>query len=128
MKHGMRTTGVNTPFELIQQSKNYTIKNIAQNTECPTLVLDVEKDDSFPGQPKKLFETLTCPKNTVNTLKHDLTCTKLRTPYYLIPVRIIKSRLVTVPSFITKWMGFGSSNPNGRGVVLVALPDVGEIT
>jgi hypothetical protein len=36
MKHGMWTAGVNTPFELIQRSKNYTIKNIAQNIKCLT--------------------------------------------------------------------------------------------
>jgi pimeloyl-ACP methyl ester carboxylesterase len=65
MKHGMWTTGVNTPFKLIQKSKNYTIKNIAQNIKCPTLVLDAEKDDSFPGQPKKVFEALTCPKKYI---------------------------------------------------------------
>jgi alpha-beta hydrolase superfamily lysophospholipase len=65
MKHGMWTAGVNTPFELIQRSKNYTIKNIAQNIKCPTLVLDAEKDDSFPGQPKKVFEALTCPKKYI---------------------------------------------------------------
>ena len=65
MKHGMWTAGVNTPFELIQRSKNYTIKNIAQNIKCTTLVLDAEKDDSFPGQPKKVFEALTCPKKYI---------------------------------------------------------------
>ena len=65
MKHGTWTAGVNTPFELIQRSKNYTIKNIAQNIKCPTLVLDAEKDDSFPGQPKKVFEALTCPKKYI---------------------------------------------------------------
>jgi alpha-beta hydrolase superfamily lysophospholipase len=65
MKHGMWTAGVSTPFELIQRSKNYTIKNIAQNIKCPTLVLDAEKDDSFPGQPKKVFEALTCPKKYI---------------------------------------------------------------
>jgi pimeloyl-ACP methyl ester carboxylesterase len=65
MKHGMWTAGVNTPFELLQRSKNYTIKNIAQNIKCPTLVLDAEKDDSFPGQPKKVFEALTCPKKYI---------------------------------------------------------------
>ena len=53
MKHGMWTTGVNTPFELIQASKNYTINDIVKNIKCPTLVLEAEKDDSFPGQPKK---------------------------------------------------------------------------
>lgn len=65
IKHGMWTTGVNTPFELIQNSKNYTIKGIAQNIKCPTLVLEAEKDDSFPGQPKKVFEALRCPKKYV---------------------------------------------------------------
>ena len=38
LKHGMWTNGTNSPFELIK---------------CPTLVLEAEKDDSFPRQPKK---------------------------------------------------------------------------
>ena len=54
MKHGMWTTGVNTLFERIQQSKNYTIKNIAQNTECPTL--DAEKDDFSPDSQRKCLK------------------------------------------------------------------------
>jgi len=53
MKHGIWTAGINTPFELIQQSKNYAIKDIVQNIKCPTLVLEAEKDDSFPGQQKR---------------------------------------------------------------------------
>lgn len=65
MKHGMWTTGTNSPFELIINSKNYTIKDIAQNIECPTLVLEAEKDDSFPGQPKKVYDTLKCPKKYI---------------------------------------------------------------
>jgi dipeptidyl aminopeptidase/acylaminoacyl peptidase len=65
MKHGTWTAGVNTPFELIQQSKNYTIKNIVQNIKCPTLVLEAEKDDSFPGQPKKVYDALTSPKKYI---------------------------------------------------------------
>src|SRR6266571_7278917 len=65
MKHGMWTAGVETPFELIIKSKDYTIKDIAQNIKCPTLVLDAEKDDSFPGQPKKVFEALSCPKKYI---------------------------------------------------------------
>jgi pimeloyl-ACP methyl ester carboxylesterase len=53
MTHGMWTTGLNSPFELIMNSKYYTIKDITHNIKCPTLVLEAEKDDSFPGQPKK---------------------------------------------------------------------------
>jgi pimeloyl-ACP methyl ester carboxylesterase len=62
LKHGMWTTGTNSPFELIQGSKQYCVKDIAQKIECPTLVLEAEKDDSFPGQPKKVYDALTCPK------------------------------------------------------------------
>jgi pimeloyl-ACP methyl ester carboxylesterase len=65
MEHGMWTNGANTPFELVQGSKNYSIKNVAQNIKCPTLVLEAEQDDSFPGQAKKVFEALTCPKKHI---------------------------------------------------------------
>jgi dienelactone hydrolase len=65
MKHGMWTTGANSPFELITNSKIYTIKDIAQDIKCPTLVLEAEKDDSFPGQPKKVYDALKCPKKYI---------------------------------------------------------------
>jgi len=65
MEHGMWTNGANTPFELVQGAKSYSIKNVAQNIKCPTLVLEAEQDDSFPGQPKKVFEALTCPKKHI---------------------------------------------------------------
>jgi pimeloyl-ACP methyl ester carboxylesterase len=65
MAHGMWTTGASSPFELIMNSKNYTIKNIVQDIKCPTLVLEAEKDDSFPGQPKKVYEALKCPKKYI---------------------------------------------------------------
>ena len=65
MKHGMWATGANSPFELIMNSKNYTLKDIAQDIKCPTLVLEAEKDDSFPGQPKKVYDALGCPKKYI---------------------------------------------------------------
>jgi pimeloyl-ACP methyl ester carboxylesterase len=65
IQHGIWTAGVNTPYELIQGSKNYTIKDIVQNIKCPTLVLEAEKDDSFPGQPKKVYDALTSPKSYI---------------------------------------------------------------
>jgi pimeloyl-ACP methyl ester carboxylesterase len=65
LKHGMWTTGTNSPFELIQGSKKYTVKDIIQKIKCPTLVLEAEKDDSFPGQPKKVYDVLTCPKKYI---------------------------------------------------------------
>jgi hypothetical protein len=41
------------------------IKDIVRNIKCLTLVLDAEKDDSFPGQPKKVYDTLTSPKSYI---------------------------------------------------------------
>jgi pimeloyl-ACP methyl ester carboxylesterase len=61
IKHGMWTTGTDSPYDLITSAKKYTLKDIIKNITCPTLVLDAEKDDSFPGQPKKVFDALTSP-------------------------------------------------------------------
>jgi pimeloyl-ACP methyl ester carboxylesterase len=65
LRHGMWTTGANSPFKLIEGSKKYSVKGIAQKIKCPTLVLEAEKDDSFPGQPKKVYDLLTCPKRYI---------------------------------------------------------------
>lgn len=59
MKHGMWTTGTSSPYELIIGAKKYSVKNILKNIKTPTLVLEGEKDDSFPGQPKKAYDGLT---------------------------------------------------------------------
>ncbi|TVP41977.1 hypothetical protein NARC_10383 [Candidatus Nitrosocosmicus arcticus] len=59
MKHGMWTTGTNSPYDLITGAKKYTTKDILRNIKCPTLVLEGERDDSFPGQPKKVYDGLT---------------------------------------------------------------------
>jgi len=62
IKHGMWTFGIDSPYELVKKSSAFTLKEIASNIRCPTLVLDAEKDDSFPGQPQKVYDALTCPK------------------------------------------------------------------
>ena len=58
MKHGMRTTGTNSPYELIIGAKDFSVKDILKDIKIPTLVLDAEKEDSFPGQPKKVYDGL----------------------------------------------------------------------
>jgi pimeloyl-ACP methyl ester carboxylesterase len=71
LQHGMWTVGVNTPYDLIQGSKKYTIKKIVKNIKCPTLVLEAEKDDSFPGQPKKVYDALTSPKSYIKFTEEE---------------------------------------------------------
>ena len=58
MKHGMRTTGTNSPYELIIGAKDFSVKDVLKDIKIPTLVLDAEKEDSFPGQPKKVYDGL----------------------------------------------------------------------
>jgi alpha-beta hydrolase superfamily lysophospholipase len=58
IKHGMWTTGSNSPYELITGAKKYSVKETLTNITCSTLVLEGEKDDSFPGQPKKVYDGL----------------------------------------------------------------------
>jgi hypothetical protein len=41
------------------------LKNVIQNIECPTLVLEAENDQSFPGQPKRVYEALSCSKKYI---------------------------------------------------------------
>jgi len=65
MKHGMWTTGSKTPFQLIQKSTSFTLDGIADKIKSPTLVLEAEKDDSFPGQPQKVYDALTCAKTHI---------------------------------------------------------------
>jgi hypothetical protein len=57
IKHGMWTTETNSPFEL--SSKKYSVKGIAQKIKCPTLVLEADKDDSFQGQPRMVYDAQT---------------------------------------------------------------------
>ena len=58
MKHGMYTSGTNSPYELITGAKAYSIMDIINDIKTATLVLDAEKDDSFPGQPKRVYDGL----------------------------------------------------------------------
>jgi pimeloyl-ACP methyl ester carboxylesterase len=45
-----------------QKMRQYTMEGVAEKVACPTLVCDAEKDHFFAGQPKKLYDALTCPK------------------------------------------------------------------
>jgi pimeloyl-ACP methyl ester carboxylesterase len=65
IKHRMWTFGVDSPYDLVKKSSEFSLKGIAQNIRCLTLVLDAEKEDSFPGQPKKVYDALECPKKYI---------------------------------------------------------------
>lgn len=65
LKSKMWVHGVNTVADLLRTWKDYSLKGIAHQIQCPTLVMDAENEAFSKGQAKELFESLTCPKDYV---------------------------------------------------------------
>jgi len=60
--HGMWAFGVDSPGELIAAGRDYHVRGIAERIACPTLVCEAEDDPFWEGQPRQLYDALTCPK------------------------------------------------------------------
>jgi pimeloyl-ACP methyl ester carboxylesterase len=61
--HGQYVMGVDSPRAFLASYLDYTLADgIAEQISCPTLVCDAGEDIFFDGQPKMLFEHLTCRK------------------------------------------------------------------
>jgi len=57
--------GVDSPFELLRNWKNYNLAQVASQIQCPTLVMDSDNEPLSMGQAHQLFEVLTCPKDYI---------------------------------------------------------------
>ncbi|NQU74492.1 MAG: serine hydrolase [Candidatus Omnitrophica bacterium] len=64
-ENGMWTFDAKSAAELLLKMEKYSLKDVAKNINCNMLVIDSEDDMFFKGQPKKLFDELTCPKDYV---------------------------------------------------------------
>lgn len=60
--HGMYVFGVKTPAEWLLKAQEYCIDGVYYKIKCPTLIIDCENEDLLKGQPKKIYDLLTCPK------------------------------------------------------------------
>jgi alpha-beta hydrolase superfamily lysophospholipase len=65
VRNGLWTFGVSTAAELATAAEAYTMEGLADRITCPTLVLEAENDQFFPGQPQRIFDALTCPRELV---------------------------------------------------------------
>jgi pimeloyl-ACP methyl ester carboxylesterase len=65
--HGQYVMGVDSPRAFFASYLDYTLADgIAEQITCPTLVCDAQEDIFFDGQPKLLFEHLTCQKTLLH--------------------------------------------------------------
>lgn len=63
--NGRWTYGVATFDDLLEATRAYTLDGVADRITCPTLVLEAENDQFFRGQPQRVHDALTCPKDLV---------------------------------------------------------------
>lgn len=60
---GVWSFGATGPADYVRKAKSMSIEGIVDRIECPCLVLDSENDQFFKGQPRLVFDALTCPKS-----------------------------------------------------------------
>jgi dienelactone hydrolase len=60
-----------SPEQYIEKLKSYTLKEVASQISCPTLICEAENDQFFKGQPEKIFEALTCPKSYIRFTEEE---------------------------------------------------------
>ena len=63
--HGMYAFGVQTPSELLRMTRPYTLKDVITKIRTRMLIVDSEDDREMPGQSRRVFDALTCPKSYI---------------------------------------------------------------
>ena len=61
-ENGIYTFKASSPADWALKLLDYDLTKVAHQITCPMLVIDVEHENSFPGEARKLFDALTCPK------------------------------------------------------------------
>ena len=61
-ENGQYTFQAASPADWLKQLLDYDLTPIAKQITCPMLVIDVESENNFPGEARKLYDALTCPK------------------------------------------------------------------
>jgi alpha-beta hydrolase superfamily lysophospholipase len=71
MANGMFTFHAKSPSDWLKMTRPYTMKDVAGKITCPMLIVDSEEDKDMPGQARKLFEALKCPKDFMLFTKEE---------------------------------------------------------
>ena len=71
IENGMFTFQVGSIWDLIEATESWSLEAVANKITCPTLVCEAESDHFFAGQPKMLYEALTCPKALLRFTAED---------------------------------------------------------
>jgi len=62
----MRPFGMASYYDTFHAVQSYNLKEVAGRIQCPMLITDPEGEQFFPGQARKLYDALTCPKQLIH--------------------------------------------------------------
>jgi hypothetical protein len=65
LRFRMRPYGTDSPYDAFKMAEQYTLEGVAEKIRCPMLVTDPENEQFWPGQPHRVYEALTSPKELV---------------------------------------------------------------
>jgi len=63
--------GADTPHELFLKGFKYNLNECVKKIQCPTLIIDSEKEQFFAGQPQKLYDALNLLKFMLFTVEES---------------------------------------------------------
>lgn len=67
----MRPYGMASYYDAFTAARKYNLKEVAHRIQCPMLITDPANEAYWPGQPRQLFDLLTCPKKLVTFSASD---------------------------------------------------------
>jgi hypothetical protein len=65
LRFRMRPFGMASYYDAFHAVREYNLAEVAGRIQCPMLITDPEGEQFFPGQARKLYEALQCPKQIV---------------------------------------------------------------
>jgi len=65
LRFRMRPFGIASYYDTFHAVRDYNLTDVAARIRCPMLITDPESEQFFPGQARKLYDALQCPKQIV---------------------------------------------------------------
>jgi hypothetical protein len=66
LRFRMRPFGMASYYDAFHAVRDYNLSEVAARIKCPMLIADPEGEQFFPGQARKLYDALQCPKAIVH--------------------------------------------------------------
>lgn len=68
---GQWKMGANSPSEFLRMTRQYNLKDCAEQIQCKMLIIDSESDHMASGMSRPLYEALRCPKDYLVFKNYD---------------------------------------------------------